>query len=353
MKDEKTLVILTPGFPSSENDTTCLPLQQQLITSIKELNPQLKITVLSFQYPYHTKIYSWKGIEVIPFDGRNSGRLKKVILRKKILFVLDKINTRNKIAGLLSFWCNECALIGKKFSDKHGLKHLCWILGQDATKENNYPRKISFSSQELAALSDFIKDEFERNHGVSPAFVIPPGVDKRLFDNAPKEKTIDILGVGSLIPLKQYEVFIEVIAGIKKQIPGIKSMIVGKGPEDEKLQAFIKQQNLHGSIQLTGELSYPVVLQMMERAKVFLHPSSYEGFGAVCLEALCAGAHVISFCQPMQKIIPHWHIVKTKEEMTKKGIDLLKDNELNHSPVTPFSIKDCAKSFAEIFNILK
>jgi len=34
-KVEKTLVILTPGFAENEADTTCLPMQQTLVVSIK------------------------------------------------------------------------------------------------------------------------------------------------------------------------------------------------------------------------------------------------------------------------------------------------------------------------------
>lgn len=41
-KDKKTLVILTPGFAKDETDSTCLPLQQQLVKTLKEINPQLK-----------------------------------------------------------------------------------------------------------------------------------------------------------------------------------------------------------------------------------------------------------------------------------------------------------------------
>ena len=39
-QDEKTLVILTPGFPSNEADTTCLPMQQNLVRSLKLMYPQ-------------------------------------------------------------------------------------------------------------------------------------------------------------------------------------------------------------------------------------------------------------------------------------------------------------------------
>ena len=79
-KDEKTLVILTPGFAKDETDSVCLPMQQQLVRALKETSLQLNIIVLSFQYPYHTKKYTWFNTEVIPFNGRNKGGLSRLLL---------------------------------------------------------------------------------------------------------------------------------------------------------------------------------------------------------------------------------------------------------------------------------
>ena len=313
MSNKEILIILSPGFPESEADSTCLPMQQQFVRALKEMYPGLDIVVLTFQYPYHQKEYNWFEVKVIPFGGRNKGGLQKLLLRNKINSTLKKLYKANKIAGLFSFWYNECAFIGKKFADKYGVKHYCWILGQDARKGNEYPKLLPPLSNELVALSDFIQNEFERNHGIRPQFVIPPGIDETLFASIPKEKDLDLLGVGSLISLKQYDIFLEIVAELKKQMPGIKVLLVGKGPEKEKLQSLIRKFKLESSVTMTGELPYSEVLKLMQRAKVFLHPSSYEGFGCVCLEALHAGAHVISFCKPMNMQITHWHIVKDKD----------------------------------------
>ena len=348
--EEEALVILTPGFPESEADSTCLPMQQSFIRTLKKNYPQLNIIVLSFQYPYHKKKYKWFDITVIPFGGRNKGGLLRLLLRKKINAELKEINNSNKITGILSFWYNECALAGKRFADKHGVKHYCWILGQDARKENKYVKRIRPNADELIALSDFIQDEFEKNHGIRPQYVIPPGIDPSQFENHSKERDIDILAAGSLIPLKQYDIFIEIVAEIKKQLPGIKAMLIGDGPEKEKLQQLIAGSGLQSNMTLTGELPHPEVLHWMQRAKLFLHPSSYEGFGMVCLEALYASAHVISFCQPMKKDIPHWYIVKTKEEMKQKAIEILQDLNVYHPSTLRFLVNDCVKVFSKLFH---
>ena len=122
---EKTLIILSPGFPRNEADTTCLPLQQNLVHSIKENYPQTNIIVLAFQYPYFKRCYTWFDTTVISFNGRNKGGIPRLLLRHQIFLALKKINNSNEIIGLLSFWCGECAAIGQAFANKHGLKHFC------------------------------------------------------------------------------------------------------------------------------------------------------------------------------------------------------------------------------------
>ncbi len=347
--EKKTLVILTPGFPSSEADSTCLPMQQSFLRALKENDQGLHIIVLSFQYPYVKQVYIWFGITVMSFNGRNKGGIARLLLRRKLNTALTKINQSNKIAGIISFWYNECAWVGKKFAGKNNLKHYCWILGQDARQTNKYPKSLNLPTDELIALSDFLQHELKKNHGIKPAFVIPPGIESKQFNSTIPAKDIDLLAAGSLIPLKQFEIFIEVVAEIKNQFPGIKAAIIGDGPEKNKLKALIEKYELQSNITLTGELQYPEVLQWMQRTKVFLHPSSYEGFSGVCQEALAGGAHVISFCKPMKEDIKHWHIVSSKEEMGQTTITLLEDSSLPYNKVLFCTMDDVAKKMLALF----
>jgi len=347
--EKKTLVILTPGFPKDEADSNCLPAEQAFIRSVKETCPSWNIVVLSFQYPYHKKEYRWFDIPVIPFGGRNKGGLSRLLLRRKIYAVLKNIHQTQTIGGLFSFWCGECAWVGKHFGDRNHIRHYCWLLGQDAKKENRYPQKLGFKSEELVALSDFIQDEFEKNHHLRPAQVVLPCIDTREFPPFPANKDIDILAAGSLIPLKQYDIFIAVVAEIKKRIPATRAVLVGEGPEKERLQELITRAGLRSTITLTGQLPHAEVLEYMQRAKLFLHPSSYEGFGVVCAEALYAGANVISFTKPLYRDIKNWYITPNKEEMIQKAVQLLEDGFTDHSRVTVLESGETAKKIMQLF----
>jgi len=349
--DVQTLVILSPGFAASEADSTCLPMQQHFVRTLKKSYPHLNIIILSFQYPFHKNSYQWFDTTVISFNGRNKGGLFTLLLREKVYAALRKICGEHKVLCLLSFWYSECALVGKRFADKNGIKHYCWLLGQDARPTNNYPKRIRPNENELIALSDFLQDEFERCHGIRPFAVIPPGIDATPVIATTGKRNIDILAAGSLIPLKQFDTFLEVVAEIKRVLPDVKSVLIGDGPEKNRLQNLIAKLGLEKNVSLAGQLAYEDVLQQMQRAKVFLHPSSYEGFSGVCQEALSCGAHVISFCKAMRMDIEQWHIVKTKTEMQKMALAILQDSNTTFKTVTPYQMEESVKKMMKMFAV--
>jgi glycosyltransferase involved in cell wall biosynthesis len=121
------------------------------------------------------------------------------------------------------------------------------------------------------------------------------------------------------------------------------------GREKENIRSLIKKSGLEKNFHLLGEKTHEEVLQLMQQARVFLHTSRYEGFSTVCLEALYAGAHVISFCDPMEGIIPHWHIVHNENEMTKKLIDILQQPAIEYKSILLFVMDDSAKAIMNLF----
>lgn len=271
-----------------------------------------------------------------------------MLLRKKVNTVLKKINGEKRIVGLLSFWLNECAAVGKSFGEKHSILHYCWIFGQDAKKQNRYPKRLLVQSNELIALSDFLQEEFESNHGIRPVKVISPGIESTPYKE--EERAIDLLAVGSLIPLKQFEILIEVVSRVKSIRPYIKAMIIGDGPERAKLEKLILTLGLRENVLIAGELAYSEVLKRMQRSKILLHPSSFEGFSGVCLEALSNGAHVISFCKAMSRDIDHWNIVRDIKEMEQKIVGLLQQQKIDHNPVVPFVMKETVQQLMNLYH---
>ena len=346
----KTLVLLTPGFAKDESDTTCLPMQQSFIKNLNKSFPDVNVIVLAFHYPYFKKTYQWFGNTVISFDGRNRGGFFKFFFWIRLNAQLKRIHRDHGIDGVLSFWYSECAFIGNRVARKYGTMHYCWSWGQDAKKNNRYASLRFLKDSELIVFSDFLKKEFEKNYGIKPAHVVTPGIDKKDFLFEKENRTIDIIAAGSLIPLKQYDIFIDIVSEIKKTIPGIKVILIGDGPEKARLKEHIRKLGLESTITLAGELPRHKVLEQMNKSKLFLHTSCFEGFGVVCLEALAAGADVISFVKPMNAEIGHWHIANNKDEMIDKAIGILNKPRSDYKAVIPYDIEDTVKKMAQLFS---
>src|SRR4051812_4326660 len=105
----KTLIILTPGFPANEADSTCLPSQQIFVNALKRKFPALNIYILAFQYPFVYSNYDWNGNSVISFNGGNKGGIHKLITWAKAWQRLLQLREQNDVSGILSFWYNEAA----------------------------------------------------------------------------------------------------------------------------------------------------------------------------------------------------------------------------------------------------
>jgi glycosyltransferase involved in cell wall biosynthesis len=346
----KTFIILSPGFPKDDEDSTCLPSIQNFVRALNEQFPQLNIVILAFDYPFFTGTYNWNNNRVKAFNGWQKGKINKLLKWIKIWRELKKLKKENDLIGLLSIWCGECAYVANRFSKKNKVEHFCWIQGQDGGKDNRYVSRISPDTGMLIALSDFIQSEFERNHGIRPAHIIPVGINPKEFTEEDRVRDIDIIAAGSLIPLKQYDQFVEAIASLKDQIPAIKAMLCGKGPEEARIKELVKEKGLTENIILTGEIPHNALLKNMKRSRLFLHTSRYEGLGAVCIEALYAGCQVISFVRPMQQDIKNWHTVKTKSEMTEKAVGILSNVTHEYKPVLFFSMADAVKKIMLLYH---
>ena len=349
-RKDKTLIILIPGFPADEHDSTCLPFPQAFVRNLKALNPSLHIKVLAFQYPFFESVYKWHGVEVRAFNGRNRGGFRHWMLWNNIRRSLKKIFQEEKVIGILSFWMGETAWIAKYAAAKYNVRYFTWLMGQDAKKNNRYVTITRVKSESLIALSDFLSDEYFRNYKIRPSNTILPGIDTRLFSSAPGERKIDILSVGSLIPLKQFDQVVTLVRELATTRPDIRAVICGDGPERRKLEQLIHDFHLGDQIELHGELDHATILSLMQDSKILVHPSSYEGFSTVCAEALYAGAHVISYCKPMHHAFQHHHIVKTKDEMREKITTLLDIKKLNHEPLLTYPIEESCKKILSLYN---
>jgi glycosyltransferase involved in cell wall biosynthesis len=324
MRNSGQIIILTPGFPENEQDTTCIPWLQHLLPALRRVRPSLRVVVIAFQYPYQRREYLWHGFPVFAAGGANRKKLRRLITWARVLRKLRQLRRRDKIAGVLSLWLAECALVGGWFAKANGLRHYACLVGQDARAQNHYVRRIRPDGDHIIAFSESLRDELARNFGIRAGIIINNGINDETFPalNTAARK-YDILGVGSLIPVKRYSLFIEIVKEIKKTFPDVKAAIAGKGHERGALQAQIEAAGLTNNVTLLGEETHPDTLTLMNQAKVFLHTSEYEGNASVLMEALYAGCQVVSFRGLADRNIENLWICKDAKDMTATAGKLL------------------------------
>lgn len=101
--------------------------------------------------------------------------------------------------------------------------------------------------------------------------------------------------MGRLISHKNVDILIKSIKLIKEKNPEIKSLIIGDGPEKKNLEALAQKLNLEKNIKFLGFLeNHDDVYALMKSSKVFVLPSTREGFGIVVIEANACGIPVIT-----------------------------------------------------------
>lgn len=341
------IVFLTPGFAASEEDSTTIPALQVYLKTLRNIVPEVKMTLISFQFPFTKDAYDWNGISVLPLNGKNK-RIKKLWTWKKALKTLKKLHQKNAITCIHSFWIGECSMIGHKFSSKYNIKHLVTVMGQDAQLGNSYAEKLQDTNTTLVTLSKNQQQLLQKNYGLDSK-VIPWNLDTSSFPEL-QTSTIDILGVGSLHEVKNYTDFIDIISAVATEFPKLKAYIIGEGTERKTLENQIETLQLSENISILGKLSRQDVLAKMSQSNILLHTSTYESFGFVFPEALYSGMQIISKDVGIATALSEWNICDTKEAMIAACISLLHRKESTKKRVLLREKDACVTSYIHLYN---
>ena len=140
--------------------------------------------------------------------------------------------------------------------------------------------------------------------------VMPNGIDlEQMASVAPAEGCgewsgqcsgqSDILFTGRLIKEKHVDILLRALASVQQEIPDICATIIGDGPERPALEALADELGLSDAVCFTGFLpGHDGVIAAMKAAKVFVLPSTREGFGIAALEAMACGLPVVTVNHP-------------------------------------------------------
>lgn len=101
------------------------------------------------------------------------------------------------------------------------------------------------------------------------------------------QRTIDLVFVGRLVPVKQVDQFLAIVKAVSVPVPSVQAAVVGDGPLLEEMKARSEQLGLAGNVDFLGKRKdVPAILA---NAKVFLLTSQYEGLSIALAEAMATG----------------------------------------------------------------
>ncbi|OZE85129.1 glycosyltransferase family 1 protein [Rhodococcus sp. 15-649-1-2] len=179
-----------------------------------------------------------------------------------------------------------------------------WIDGvRNARQEGVWRTRVKraiASTDALITVSESSADDISDIFGVDRALidVIPHGIDFELFrqpaglspDVAAKVPERFLLYVGNIEPRKNLEALVDAVALVRKL--GMPLVVAGKPAwNSDSAQRAIESSP---DVVYLGFVSDEDRSALMQRCALFVFPSRYEGFGFPVLEAMAAGAPVLT-----------------------------------------------------------
>lgn len=108
--------------------------------------------------------------------------------------------------------------------------------------------------------------------------------------DTPRERVV--LAVGRLAEVKNYALLIDAWAFLAQDFPDWQLHVYGTGPQEDALAAQVQRLGLSAVVKLFGHR--PGMAEVYSRASLFAHPSWYEGFPLVIIEALRSAVPVVA-----------------------------------------------------------
>ena len=154
----------------------------------------------------------------------------------------------------------------------------------------------------FVAVSEGVKEDFVETFGVDRSRIsviynpvitrdFPSRAAARLENDRSEVQVPLIIAAGRLAWQKGFDVLVDAFWQFRKSRDG-KLIILGEGAERAVIEAQIEKRGLTGDVELRGYVADPV--PWMARASLFVLSSRHEGLGNVLVEALAAGAPVVS-----------------------------------------------------------
>jgi glycosyltransferase involved in cell wall biosynthesis len=106
------------------------------------------------------------------------------------------------------------------------------------------------------------------------------------------DRAFVVATVARLDPVKDLVTLLDAFADVRRRVPAARLVIVGDGPERQRLEARAGQGDLAGSVQITGYRAD--VRALLPAADVYASSSISEGVSITILEAMATGIPIVA-----------------------------------------------------------
>jgi len=131
--------------------------------------------------------------------------------------------------------------------------------------------------------------------------VIHCGVDRTIYSYDPAVKKYEqptLLYLGRIKKYKSIQHLITAFAGVKKQLPEARLMVVGSGDYLGELKALTRSLGLEASVDFPGFVTLANKVERMRRAHAAVLPSLKEGWGLTNIEVNSVGTVAVAANTP-------------------------------------------------------
>lgn len=278
----------------------------------------LKIIALSLNEGVLTGKLSKAGIEthVIPeTDNSFAGIFFKAfkLLKKKRI---DIIHSHRYKENLFGFLLAKAMGVKKLITTMHGLSEpsassSSSTLTSTSTYERNTNKTVGFKTKidyyilynyftRVVAVSQEMKKALIEKYHFNPNKIeviyngipLPKTLDLNLNLSLKSNGSFHIGTVGRMVPVKDFNLFLEIAAEIKKQTNNVHFTILGDGPLKDTLTQKAKDLKLNGCLEFLPMTPDP--MPYYHSLDLYLNTSIHEGIPLSILEAMSCGKPVVA-----------------------------------------------------------
>jgi len=148
----------------------------------------------------------------------------------------------------------------------------------------------------VVTLSDSSKAEIVSMLGLRPSRVdvVPPGIDPSFSSGDARCQDPLVVAVGRLVPVKRFDLLIDALVQVRRDVPRLRAVIVGEGYERARLEVHRRAVGAEDWIELPGHMDVGGLRDLYRRAWVVASTSQREGWGMTISEAGACGTPAVA-----------------------------------------------------------